>query len=642
MKRISLLFMIFVLIVSLSCIGYADDSYQGDKPTRVSEAVELRETNADTYLMSDGSYECVIYADDKYYEDAEGKLSLIDNSIVEEPYETGSKQYFYANKANSSKMHFASDRPAVRIDYNDKSIEFELEGSNDTSAVVGGSKDIKAVSDYELSGDNYLMYPDVFSGTDLIYQVKNGILKEYLVVKGSEAPSSFTFLYNSPDYGFVKTDKGVNIIDSKGEVAFELGQLFAVDSNEEYTDSLKYEIKKTDSDVRVTISIDPEYLNAPDRAFPLIIDPTTTITGANKTQDSYVCSKHPDNNYYTSPYIKTGKSGSYLIRRSYIKFTIPSSINGNGRVSSAYLRIRKNGGINPTSVRARRITGAWTSTAVTWNNKPSTASTGPIFEADTGSWFKADVTNITRMWVYGEKTNRGFELRDNVENDNDHWSTIYSSDAEEGKLPELVIDYTPKKWARLISVVSSGTDNRYSWIPPTKANLIDCTNISGATSYHSSFSVSQIKDYITDKGNSVFVIRAEGGVQDEGGSQMGTYIVTNENSSIGLSLFANIDLANEDLSHQKIVVFLGSYTGAGGPNAYNLPHAAVDCGAATAIGFKDQIDNEAFKNWIVGFSDLMKQGNTVQQACDALGNGLDPIIEINKITICGSKTTKLS
>ena len=77
--------MIFVLIVSLSCIGYADDSYQGDEPTRVSEAVELRETNADTYLMSDGSYECVIYADDKYYEDAEGKLSLIDNStIVEE------------------------------------------------------------------------------------------------------------------------------------------------------------------------------------------------------------------------------------------------------------------------------------------------------------------------------------------------------------------------------------------------------------------------------------------------------------------------------------------------------------------------------------------------------------------------------
>ena len=131
------------------------------------------------------------------------------------------------------------------------------------------------------------------------------------------------------------------------------------------------------------------------------------------------------------------------------------------------------------------------------------------------------------------------------------------------------------------------------------------------SSYHSSFSVSQIKDYITDKGNSVFVIRAEGGVQDEGGSQMGTYIVTNENSSIGLSLFANIDLANEDLSHQKIVVFLGNYTGAGGPNAYNLPHAAVDCGAATAIGFKDQIDNEAFKNWIVGFSDLMKQGNTL-------------------------------
>lgn len=37
------------------------------EPVRVEEVSELRERNADTYLLSDGSYECVVYSENKYY-----------------------------------------------------------------------------------------------------------------------------------------------------------------------------------------------------------------------------------------------------------------------------------------------------------------------------------------------------------------------------------------------------------------------------------------------------------------------------------------------------------------------------------------------------------------------------------------------
>ena len=50
--------------------------------TRVREDVSLRTTNSETYLLSDGTYECVVYAEDKYYTDENNTLVRIDNSIV--------------------------------------------------------------------------------------------------------------------------------------------------------------------------------------------------------------------------------------------------------------------------------------------------------------------------------------------------------------------------------------------------------------------------------------------------------------------------------------------------------------------------------------------------------------------------------
>ena len=44
--------------------------------TRVQEIEFLREKNSETYLMSDGKFECVVYADNKYYMDANEELTI--------------------------------------------------------------------------------------------------------------------------------------------------------------------------------------------------------------------------------------------------------------------------------------------------------------------------------------------------------------------------------------------------------------------------------------------------------------------------------------------------------------------------------------------------------------------------------------
>ena len=468
MRKVLLMLLILILSMSMIPSAFAEDTVSPqEEVTRVREEVDLRETNADTYLLSDGSYECVVYADDKYYIDDKGEYTEIDNSIVNEEHAVSDRIYDFANKANSNKMHFSDSTPAVLIESKEKSLSFEMLGSLDTNAIVGGDKTTEPISDFELSGNNRISYPDVQNQTDLVYEVRNGLLKEYIILKGLDAPTEYSFIFDS-GYRFEKTDEGtINVYDENSETVFELGRLFAVDSADNYTEDLEYTITEEGNITIVTVSISTDYLYAPERAFPVLIDPTTMITGETATFDSYVSSNHTSTNYYTSTYLKTGRSEDYHIRRSYIKFDIPSTVK-NGWITASTLRLKKRGGIAPATVKARRVTSAWTSSGVTWSNKPDTATTGFVFSLDSDNWYYANVRNIVRKWAHEGKVNRGFELKDETESGTDHWTNFYSSDADSPNKPELHITYVnvgtrPYQAASGIAANCMGYALEYKW-----------------------------------------------------------------------------------------------------------------------------------------------------------------------------------
>lgn len=79
--RILSLFLAMVLLfTSFSFVSASENATEQATVTRVQEVEALRETNSETYLMSDGTYECVIYAYDKYYADENDTLQLVDKS----------------------------------------------------------------------------------------------------------------------------------------------------------------------------------------------------------------------------------------------------------------------------------------------------------------------------------------------------------------------------------------------------------------------------------------------------------------------------------------------------------------------------------------------------------------------------------
>lgn len=64
-RLIALLAALVVLFTSSAFASAVDSTTMDETATRVQEVASLRETNSETYLLSDGTYECVVYAYDK-------------------------------------------------------------------------------------------------------------------------------------------------------------------------------------------------------------------------------------------------------------------------------------------------------------------------------------------------------------------------------------------------------------------------------------------------------------------------------------------------------------------------------------------------------------------------------------------------
>lgn len=274
----------------------------------------------------------------------------------------------------------------------------------------------------------------------------NYALKEYIVLKDSSAPNKFTFRYSMNGLTMKNLDGKTFFVDDSGTVVFTSGTLFAVDANDVMTEALTCDFTpvKGSTDVNVTITLDPNYLSAKDRAVPVVIETTKILIKSVNTADACVCSGYPSTNYQTAYQLRTGYDTDYGRRRTYIRFDIPTSVPADS-VTHSILYLKKLSGAAPT-LRAYRCTGSWSSATITWNNMPGYTTTGASdnsvpWEHD-NIWQKMIVTSIVQGWVNGTYSNYGFVVKDITESNPDLWTTYYSSDAEADHRPELRIDYT--------------------------------------------------------------------------------------------------------------------------------------------------------------------------------------------------------
>ena len=579
MKRLTALSLLLVMLCSAFMVGPAASAVELEitDPKQLGEVLELREKNSETYRLEDGSYECVIFAEDKYFEDETGELVEISNTVVPEKHTIAGKEYGFTNEANSNRIYFSENEPSVLVSTGKQDLAFSSATDRAVTPVIGGLKDMGEIAEYSLSGDTCFAYMNAFEHTDLVYKVRNGMLKEYIVLNDAAAPREFTFTFDTEGYTVSCTEYGtVGFYDSEGELVFELGDLFAVDSADAYTDELTYTIGETvDGKTDITVTLSEDYAADPERAYPILVDPSVVIFGTYETQDSFVSSLYPTTNYYTKKYIRMGWDSNYNIRRTYIRFNLPTSVPSNG-ITTCYMSLKKHDcGYDPV-LNAYRVTGSWTSNTITWNNKPgySTLYASDIAEPRANDWYRFYVTDIVKKWYAGTYQNYGFMVKNSTESGTGNWSTFYSSDADSPNKPELRINYLP--YDAVLMAYDDGQWDRGEYFNQTKQYIDPHDHSNVYLEEYTSCSASHLCSYLQTTNQ--FYIHTHG-------EPNGIYI--------GNNWLTSSQLIGLDLSNLQCALLLTCHTGYGGYYpihvAMNTPSNIIErmiiCGAETVIGF---------------------------------------------------------
>ena len=292
-------------------------------------------------------------------------------------------------------------------------------------------------------------YTNVFAnGVHLrVTPVEDGY-KEDIVLTEKPADNRFSFeIQVTGGMTLHREETGtVYIKDTAGEIKGVMPQPFLLDSTtqEEY-ENLSYDVEveledRGNGSYLYTLIPSREYLDDEDTIYPVILDPTTTITGASSIRDTDVNSKAPGTNYYTSANLRVGQDTSGAKFRSFVAFDIPSAV-ASSYISSADIGTYQayNGTTNPP-ISTKRVASNWTSSTMTWNNQPSIGETRGTQNVKGVGWYWWNITKNMRQWIWGEYPNYGIAFVSNEENIA-RYKRFNSSDNASNKIKISIIYY---------------------------------------------------------------------------------------------------------------------------------------------------------------------------------------------------------
>lgn len=327
------------------------------------EIVAKRTENAKHFLMSDGTFQANIYMGAIHYQDDSGTWQNIDSTITDPVAVAIPKQpinrtlHEHGGWAHSQHFTTPYNKADLRLPKNIKSgysIGFGQDRLTFTPDKASPSLgQINPTNPYEID------YQDVWVDTDITLEAQSDGVKETIVLKSNNSPTTFSFKVSDGTIADDWTSGGLNIVAPWYE-----------DANGTRKDATIAQ-RTQGSQVFIDITVDPTGMS-----FPIVVDPSVTIAGnAGSGQNSSVFSGNTGTNYSTSGLnvgvypSNTSEHWSFLVQ-----FDL-SSIPSGSSISSAILDLYWAGYNGPPSdFSLYENTGSWISTSVTWANKPATGS----------------------------------------------------------------------------------------------------------------------------------------------------------------------------------------------------------------------------------------------------------------------------
>ncbi len=407
----------------------------------LSEVEDEREEDQKTFLMSDGTFMVAQYGTPVHYEDQEGRWEDIDYSLEAETVTNGTEPqevYTTTEKAGSrDRIKFSKklkEGKTVSIKNTEFPLSWGLKGAKKQTVQIEAAEAIEAKNwnDQFLFADTnaqVLTYAEVYDGVDIEYQVQSGGIKENIILKEKGTANTYEIVYDIGKLEAVQVDERTIQLLGGEDIVYQICAPYMMDANGEQSDGLTLSMEQTKKkEITVTMTADQDWLQAEERAYPVVLDPSVyTETDINAIDSTFITSERPSTNYVNTDELIVGReSSAYGYCRILLKVELPD-LNPGDMVVDAKMYMKLCGmdvfipELPDQQVNVHRITESWEIGGVTWNTRPNVDSTVLDYNYFTGDdktlvditpfFKKFDITEAVKGWYEESYDNYGVELK---------------------------------------------------------------------------------------------------------------------------------------------------------------------------------------------------------------------------------------
>ena len=305
-------------------------------------------------------------------------------------------------------------------------------------------------------------YKNILPSVDIQYQISGKRLKEYLVFDAppTQPAFSYTLTYTGLEPA-VQESGAVHFYapDSDTESPiFIIAAPYMFDATDSHCSNVAVSLTPTSTGSIYTLTPDSEWLNSPERVYPVTLDPTvTTSTSAADIEDNCVHQANPAMNYITADRMYVGseiQNSSAYESRIYIRFPRVSAIPTSAFIRNATMYLDH----YPTSAWQTAVNNTidvyevggynWNTSTITWNSQAGYAFSNRITSRVTDKSYSTesfDVTSLVQKWYRTTASNNGLVIKPRtLDTAKTNRTCFYSSDCSSSyaaKRPRITIEY---------------------------------------------------------------------------------------------------------------------------------------------------------------------------------------------------------
>lgn len=172
-----------------------------------------------------------------------------------------------------------------------------------------------------------MLYEDIYNNIDLQCIVTSLGIKENFIIKNQNVQNEFVIQYKINNLNAVqKSEREISLTDKSGKEVYVIEAPYMTDSAGKASTDVSIKITNLQNNkLTVALTYDKNWIEADDRAFPVVLDPTfNTSQDWQRTSCTYVDNSNPntaygygsDDGYTGTVYVGTYGEGMY---RTYVK-----------------------------------------------------------------------------------------------------------------------------------------------------------------------------------------------------------------------------------------------------------------------------------------------------------------------------------